>query len=95
MESLVSLNVGMPRPLNHRGQVVPSGIFKTPVAGTRHRHERFTHVCTRNRPQQRLFALDALGEDGWLKALRLDAYAPRRPAPPQVLQGALLPCQEG
>ena len=30
---LVSLNVGMPRPLNHRGQVVQSGIFKTPVKG--------------------------------------------------------------
>ena len=94
MESLVSLKVGMPRQLNHRGQVVPSGIFKTPVAGTRHRHERFTHICTRNRPQQRLLELDALGEDGRLKALRLDAYAPRRSVPPQVLQGALLPDQE-
>ena len=28
---LVSLNVGMPRQLNHRDQVVQSGIFKTPV----------------------------------------------------------------
>ena len=27
---LVSLNVGMPRQLNHRGQVVQSAIFKTP-----------------------------------------------------------------
>ncbi len=49
----------------------------------------------RNRPQQRLFALDALGEGGWLKALRLDGYAPRRPAPPRVLQGALFPYHEG
>ena len=28
------------------------------------------------RPQQRLFALDSLGEGGWLKALRLEGYAP-------------------
>jgi len=28
--------------------------------------------------QMRLFALDALGESGWLKALRLGDYAPRR-----------------
>lgn len=30
---LVSLNVGMPRSLDHRGRVVQSGIFKTPVEG--------------------------------------------------------------
>ena len=30
---LVSLNVGMPKPLAHRGKTVPSGIFKTPVEG--------------------------------------------------------------
>ncbi|MGB3632895.1 MAG: MOSC domain-containing protein [Rubrobacteraceae bacterium] len=30
---LVSLNVGMPQPLDHRGQDVQSGIFKTPVEG--------------------------------------------------------------
>ncbi len=29
--------------------------------------------------QSRLFELDALGEAGWLKALRLEGYAPRRP----------------
>ena len=32
-----------------------------------------------NRPQRRLFPLDSLGEDGWLKALRLADYAPRGP----------------
>ena len=31
---LVSLNVGLPRPLDYRGRVVQSGIFKTPVEGT-------------------------------------------------------------
>ena len=31
---LVSLNVGMPKPLPYRGKTVPSGIFKTPVEGS-------------------------------------------------------------
>jgi hypothetical protein len=43
----------------------------------------------RNRPQQRLFAMDALGEGGWLKAMRLEGYAPRAPRRPQALQEAL------
>jgi putative transposase len=46
------------------------------------------------RPQQRLFALDALGEGGWLKALRLEGYAPRAPRGPQALQEALFPYAE-
>ncbi len=41
------------------------------------------------RPQGRLFALDALGEGGWLKAMRLDGYAPRAPRRPPALQEAL------
>ncbi|PLS85835.1 MAG: hypothetical protein CYG60_10435 [Actinobacteria bacterium] len=45
--------------------------------------------------QPRLFGLDALGEAGWLKALRLEGYAPRRPGPPQGLQGALFPFSVG
>jgi hypothetical protein len=41
-------------------------------------------------PQLKLFALDeALGEGGWLKALGLEAYAPRSRGKPQGLQGAL------
>jgi putative transposase len=47
-----------------------------------------------NRPQQRLFALDALGEGGWPKALRLDGYAPRAPRGPQALQELLFPYAE-
>jgi hypothetical protein len=39
----------------------------------------------------KLFALDALGESGWLKALRLEDYAPRRPTRPAPLQEALFP----
>jgi len=31
--------------------------------------------------QLRLFGLDCLGESGWLKAMRLEDYAPRRPHP--------------
>lgn len=39
--------------------------------------------------QPRLFGLDALGQGGWLKALKLDRYAPRGPRGPQVLQQVL------
>ena len=46
------------------------------------------------RPQQRLFALDSLGEGGWLKALRLDGYAPRAPRGLQALQETLFPYAE-
>jgi putative transposase len=48
-----------------------------------------------NRPQRRLFALDALGEGGWLKAMSLEGYAPRRPGPPRALQEALFPFSVG
>lgn len=44
----------------------------------------------RDPPQRRLFGLDALGEDGWLKTLRLRGYAPRSPRrPPGPAAGAL------
>jgi hypothetical protein len=45
----------------------------------------------RGHPQPRLFALD---EAGWLKALRLRDYAPRRPRRPEMLQQALFPYGE-
>jgi len=44
---------------------------------------------SRARPQPRLFALDALGETGWLKALKLEGYSPRAPRRPRALQQAL------
>ena len=44
--------------------------------------------------QPRLFGLEALGEAGWLKALRLEGYAPRRPQGPPALQQALFPYAE-
>ena len=45
-------------------------------------------------PQLRLFGLEeALGE-GWLKALKLDGYTPRRTGRLQALQEALFPCLE-
>src|SRR5918994_1802008 len=45
--------------------------------------------------QMRLFGLaETLGEDGWLKALRLEDYAARRPRRPQALQQALFPYHE-
>ena len=48
---------------------------------------------TRHRsPQLKLFALEeALGEGGWLKALRLDEYAARTRRRPQALQDVLFP----
>ena len=46
----------------------------------------FATPYQRSRPQPRLFALD---EFGWLKALKLQGYAPRRPAGPMALQETL------
>ena len=46
---------------------------------------------SRARPQPRLFALDALGEAGRLKALKLEGYTPRAPRRPRALQQALFP----
>ncbi len=40
-------------------------------------------------PQLRLFGLEALGEAGWLKALKLDEYATRQPRRQQALQRPL------
>lgn len=39
-------------------------------------------------PQLRLFALDDVG---WLKVLKLEGYAPRRPRSPMLLQEVLFP----
>lgn len=39
--------------------------------------------------QLRLFELEALGESGWLKALRLENYALRKPRQSQMLQEVL------
>jgi putative transposase len=45
--------------------------------------------------QPRLFDLaEALGEEGWLKALRLADYAPRMPRRPELLQEVLFPYTE-
>lgn len=42
--------------------------------------------------QPRLFGLEeALGADGWLKALKLDEYAPRRSGQAQAPQQVLFP----
>ena len=45
-------------------------------------------------PQLRLFALDALGEGGWLQALRLEGYAAYARSRPDALQQALFPYLE-
>jgi hypothetical protein len=40
--------------------------------------------------QMRLFDLtETLGEEGWLKVLKLEEYAPRRPLRPEMLQQVL------
>lgn len=45
--------------------------------------------------QMRLFGLaEVLGEDGWLRVLRLEDYASRRPRRPGMLQQALFPYGE-
>jgi hypothetical protein len=41
--------------------------------------------------QPKLFRLDALGETGWLKALKLEGYASRHPRRSLALQEALFP----
>jgi putative transposase len=43
----------------------------------------------RSSTHPRLFELDALGEDGWLKALKMSEYALRRPRRPEKLQDVL------
>jgi putative transposase len=46
-------------------------------------------------PQLRLFDLgEALGEEGWMKAIKLDEYAPRQPRHPDKLQQVLFPYTE-
>lgn len=41
-------------------------------------------------PQLKLFDLaEVLGEEGWVKFLKLDEYAPRKPRRPNELQGVL------
>lgn len=43
----------------------------------------------RRSPQPRLFELTTLGENGWLKALKMGEYVPRKPCPRQALQQVL------
>jgi hypothetical protein len=52
---------------------------------TRPRLFETSHVLA----QSRLFGLDALGEGGWLKALKLEDYAPRKLHQPRALQQSL------
>ena len=40
-------------------------------------------------PRLRLFALDVLGEGGWLKVMRLEGYTASAPKQPQGLRQAL------
>ena len=48
--------------------------------------ELFETSYRHDSPRQRLFALAELSEAGWLKALRLEDYAPRRPRPGSLQQ---------
>jgi hypothetical protein len=46
-------------------------------------------------PQPKLFDLgEVLGEEGWMKVLKLDEHAPRRPRRPDKLQQTLFPYTE-
>ena len=51
----------------------------------------FETAYRRGSTQPRLFELATLGEGGWLKALKLDGYAPRTPRRPREVQDALFP----
>ena len=44
--------------------------------------------------QPRLFGLDSLGAGGWLKAMKLEGYAPRVPRGAHRSQQALFPYAE-
>lgn len=56
-------------------------------------HTLFEHSIVVS--QLKLFDLaEILGEDGWLKAIRLADYAPRRPRRPELLQQVLFPYTE-
>jgi len=44
--------------------------------------------------QPRLFGLEEVFSDGWLKALKLDGHAPRSTVRPQALQEILFPYLE-
>lgn len=67
---------------------------KTGELGSVARPRLFESSHQQSWPQQRLFKLDTLGESGWLKAMRLEGYAPRAPRRPQALQQALFPYTE-
>jgi hypothetical protein len=45
--------------------------------------------------QPKLFGLASLGESGWLRALKLEDYAPRRRSRPDSLQQVLFAYHEG
>lgn len=45
-------------------------------------------------PQLRLFELDALGNEGWLKAIKLEGYTPRRSGQRRALQQSLFAYHE-
>src|SRR5215213_6343044 len=83
-ESLTLEHAGEPLS-RYEGRVEPESGELRAVA----RPRLFENSHGLNRPQRRLFALDALGEGGWLKALRLEGYAPRAPRRPPALQEAL------
>ncbi len=88
--------------VEHAGEPLSSYEVEYHAAGGKGKAGRLLRVCkptlfeTPFAPaQMRLFGLgEGLGEEGWLKALRLDDYAARRPRRPGVLQQALFPYGE-
>jgi hypothetical protein len=56
--------------------------------------ELFESSLRHDPPQRRLFALAELGEGGWLKVLRLEAYVSSAPRRPSGLQKTLFPHHE-
>jgi hypothetical protein len=54
--------------------------------------ELFEDACVL--PQPRLFGLEEVLGDGWLKALKLHGYAPRQSCSPEMVQQVLFPYVE-
>ncbi len=89
-ESLTVEHGGEPLP-RHEVRVEPNTGELRSVA----RPRLFENTHRLNRPQRRLFPLDELGEGGWLKAMRLEGYAPRESPAPAFPAAGPVPLRRG
>ncbi len=94
-EAALWLGRGEPHPREHAGETLSRyAVEVEPETGALRsvgRPRLFETSHELRQPQHRLFALGSLGECGWLKALRLEGYAPQRLRGPLSLHQALFP----